>query len=330
VTGAHVKKRLRAIRAGNIARGLNTGRKLLLAAAGMLVLAGPIAIGIVNPPLIRAQAQAADAVAFEVASVKPLVPGDTLHPGFFAPGQIVGPDLVSYGRFVFRAPLQWLILFAYNLPLNPGDRLSGAPEWTGSREGLYDIEATGEFPAGLSYKARMDRAKLMAQALLADRFKLKIRRETKEIPVYVLTVAKGGPKLQRADIEEKDCPVPDRYAVPPQDPRTLCHFSNATGRVGIHARAVSISDLVRDLENFTGRPLLDKTGIEGLYHIETTGWQGIDLGPPAPGAKTEDGTDLADVPTLFMVLGKLGLKMESTKAKSEVYVIDHIEKPTEN
>ena len=56
----------------------------------------------------------------------------------------------------------------------------------------------------------------------------------------------------------------------------------------------------------------------------------MDLGPPAPGDKTEDGTDLANVPTLFMVLGKLGLKMESTKAKSKVYVIDHIEKPTEN
>jgi uncharacterized protein (TIGR03435 family) len=329
VTGAHVKTRLRAILAGNSARELNTGRKLLLAAAGMLVVAGPVAIGIVNPPLIRAQAQPAEVVAFEVASVKPMVPGDTLHPGFFLSSQFVGPS-VSGGRFVFRSPLQWLILFAYNLPLNPGDRLSGAPEWTLSREGYYDIEATGEFPAGLSYKARMDRAKLMAQALLADRFKLKIRRETKEIPVYVLTVAKGGPKLQKADIEEKDCPVFKPSAVPPQDPGTFCHVTNAGPGGGIHARAASISDLVRDLENYTYRPLLDKTAIAGLYHIETTGWQRMDLGPPAPGAKTEDGTDLADVPTLFTVLEKLGLKMESTKAKSEVYVIDHIEKPTEN
>jgi bla regulator protein blaR1 len=143
VTGAHVKTRLRAILAGNIARELNTGRKLLLAAAGMLVVAGPIAIGVVNPPLIRAQAQPADAVAFEVASVKPLAPGDT---------RFVGPDLVSGRRFVFRFSLYFLITFAYDLPFFPGGRLSGAPEWTRSREGIYDIEATGEFPAGLPYK----------------------------------------------------------------------------------------------------------------------------------------------------------------------------------
>jgi uncharacterized protein (TIGR03435 family) len=64
--------------------------------------------------------------------------------------------------------------------------------------------------------------KLMLQALLADRFKLVIHGETKEIPVYALVVGKGGPKLQKADIEEKDCPEV-APATGPGTPNTACH-----------------------------------------------------------------------------------------------------------
>jgi len=92
-----------------------------------------------------------------------------------------------------------------------------------------------------------------------------------------------------------------------------------------------MSDLASFVENWTDRPLVDKTGIKGLYHMETTGWLPMQPGPPpAPGAKAEDGTKVEDLPTIFTVFKRLGLKMESQKGRVDVYVIDHVEKPSEN
>jgi uncharacterized protein (TIGR03435 family) len=92
-----------------------------------------------------------------------------------------------------------------------------------------------------------------------------------------------------------------------------------------------MSDLVSFVGIWTGRPLVDKTGLTGLYRIETKGWLPMQPGPPhPPGTNSEDGRDLADVPTLFQVMEGLGLRMESQKDNVDVYIIDHIERPTEN
>ncbi len=170
----------------------------------------------------------------------------------------------------------------------------------------------------------------MLQTQLADRFKLKIRRETKEMPVYALVVAKGGPKLQKADIQEKDC-TEGPFIVLPGTPNTACH-SFIGGQVrAIHARAVTLADVVTWVENWTDRPLVDKTGIGGLYRIDTARWQPMDPGssPPPPGA-IQDGVGVADLPTIFEVFEKLGLKIESQRGQVETYVIEHVEKPSGN
>ncbi len=168
----------------------------------------------------------------------------------------------------------------------------------------------------------------MLQALLADRFKLKIRRETKEMPVYAIVVAKGGPKLEQADIQEKDC-TEGPFIVMPGTPNTACH-SFIGGQVrAIHARAVSLADVGAYVENWADRPIVDKTGLDGLYRIETTPWQSMNLTSSPPGAK-QDGVDVADLPTIFEVFDKLGLKLESQRGQVETYVIDHVEKPSEN
>jgi len=304
--------------ANRITLKLNVGRRLLLAAAA------PIVIGLMNAPRIRGQSQPTEAVAFEAASVKPHAPGDN---------RFKLPEFLPGGRFVSSAPLRIVIATAYNLPFNLSVRLSGGPDWLTKPDSVFDIEATagpGGIPPGLTVKARNDRVKLMLRALLADRFKLAIHRETKEIPVYALVVGKGGPKLQKADIEEKDCPE-SAPATAPGTPNTACHtFMGGRGR-GLHSRAVDMSDLASFVENWTDRPLLDKTGIKGLFHIETSGWLPMEPGPPpAPGAKSEDGSEMADLPTLFGVFEQLGLKMESQRDRVDVYVIDHVARPSEN
>ena len=325
VTGSNLKRRIEEIMAHRIAQNMDFGRKLLITAVGMAALAAPILIGMTNAFPLRAQSQTTQ--AFEVVSVKPYQ-GDGRD--------LRAPEFLPGGRFTSKAPFVMVIATAYNIPVQlAGARITGAPSWMNftrnSVDGIYDIEATapkGAVPDGLSPEARADRYRLMLQALLADRFKLVIRRESKEMPVYVLAVGKGGPKLQKADIEEKDCPANPGGS---GDGNIVCHrFNGGRGR-GMHARAVNMSDLTNFVQSWTDRPLIDKTGIEGLYHIETEPWQPMELtsSSPAPGTK-QDGVDLADLPTIFTVFERLGLKLEPQKGKVDMYVIEHIEKPAQN
>ncbi|HVW07274.1 MAG TPA: TIGR03435 family protein [Bryobacteraceae bacterium] len=252
--------------------------------------------------------------AFAVASVKLHKDGPIQRSGF------------SGGRFTFTGPLIFLIAEAYQLPVNSSPRLTGAPQWLGGRNDMYDIDANGTFPDNLTTSARKERERLMLQSLLADRFKLVIRHETKEMPVYVLVVDAGGPKLEKSSVTEADCPQAE------SDGQVPCHqFNGGQGR-GLHARAASMDDLASFVENWTNRPLLNRTGITGLWKIESQPWLSIDApdNPPAPGAKGEGGVDMADLPTLFQVFEKLGLKMKADRAAVEAYTIVDIQRPTEN
>ena len=257
---------------------------------------------------------------FDVASVRPHAAGD----------EFISPKFLPNGNFVSKGSLFLVIAAAYDLLPNRGGRLIGGPDWLRTRSGALTIQATSVVPPGLSIRERNERMRLMLQALLADRFNLKIHRETKEMPVWALVVAKGGPKLQKADVEEKDCtegPFIEMSGLP----NTACHsFMGGQVRV-IHAHAVTLADVAAYVDNWTGRPVVDKTGLEGLYHIETTPWAPMELksSQPSPGAK-QDGLDVADLPTIFEVFQRLGLKMESQKGQIETYVVDHIEKPSEN
>ncbi len=177
-----------------------------------------------------------------------------------------------------------------------------------------------------SEQARLEKMRLMLLALLIDRFKLVMRKDTRELPIYAVVVAKGGPRLEKAKIGEAECLVEGV-----RDFGALCHsFNGGQGR-GLHGAAVDVSDLALYAENWAQRPVVDKTGIKGLFHIETKPWQPITLGPaPADGAKAEDGSDAADVPTLFTVFRDLGLKLESQKDRVDVFRIERLERPSEN
>jgi uncharacterized protein (TIGR03435 family) len=118
--------------------------------------------------------------SFEVASIKPNATED-----FRQMRMRVSPG----GRFSATAITpRSLLVYAYNLPMNQSERLVGVPQWTGMER--FDIEAKGAADANVETMRRM------VQQLLKDRFHLAIRKETKDVTVYALTVAAGGPKME--------------------------------------------------------------------------------------------------------------------------------------
>jgi uncharacterized protein (TIGR03435 family) len=270
-----------------------------------------------------AQSQPATRIAFEVASVKENRSGD------FRNGAL---QFLPSGRFVVRGiPLMTVIAIAYDLPYY-SDRLTGGPDWI--RTSVYDIEATAEpgaIPAGTPAVVRREKMRMMLQTLLADRFKMSIRRETRERPVYAVTVAKGGPKLEKAAVEEKNCVDEPKG---PDDYPKVCHAFCCGQGQGIHAQAVSMPDLAVGVSSFADRPVIDKTGIKGLFNIQTEGWVPMRPRPPRPLGQEPTAEDLACAdparPTLYQIFDRLGLKLESQRAPVEMFVIEHAEKPGEN
>ena len=194
-------------------------------------------------------AQTKTAPAFAAASIKT---NPSTGPG------LSGWQFLPGGRLrIQNMPLYMIVAHAYNVPFQ-SQRLSGGPDWI--RGDRFDIEATAEpgaIPTGASPDERDKTMRIMLQALLAERFHLKIRREIKDQPVYAIVVGKGGPKLKPAAIEEKDC---ESDAAKDID----CHnFHGGRGR-GLHAKAANIADLALFVSNWTDRPLVDRTGLQGL------------------------------------------------------------------
>ena len=320
VTGSNLKRRIEQIMAHRIARNMDLGRKLLLAVAGLAAVAAPIVIGMTDALPLRGQAPA-PRLAFEVASVKLNTSTDPRG---------MGMQILPGGRLVASAPPIFFVATAYGLPF-PTDRVTGGPDWLRSER--YDIEATpesGAIPAGTTVKERNDKVHLMLQKLLAERFKLVIRREIKELPVYAVTVKKDGPKLQKAAVAEKDCSETTKS---PQDPASCHTFSGGQGQ-GIHAQAVSMSDLASYASGWADRPVIDKTSLKGLFSIQTEGWVPMRPRPVRPAGQDPTPEDLAFAdptrPTLFQIFDRLGLKLESQKAPVETFVIESAERPTEN
>lgn len=264
----------------------------------------------------QSQTKEAATPKFELSSVKPNKSPD-LNKALlqFLPG----------GRFVAtNIPLIQVIAAGWDLALQ-SQRLELAP---GVRmpDDIYDIEATageGAIPSSLTAEARTLKMRLMIQALLEDRFKLKIRREPREQPVYALVIAKSGPKLKKSRFQEPKCPEefgPNFFSNP------ACHWLSGGQDAGLHGGSVTIASVVEYLQNFTDRPLFDKTGLTDFYDIQTEGWLPMRV-PPQAG---NSGVDGPDRPTLFEVFEKLGLHMESQRAVIDTFVIDHVEKPHEN
>jgi uncharacterized protein (TIGR03435 family) len=161
----------------------------------------------------------------------------------------------------------------------------------------------------------------MIRGLLADRFRLLMRVENKTMSVYALSVASGGPKLQKAAVDRKDC----TFDAGPE----ACH--NFAGGLGhpLNAKAIDMDDLVHYIGNWTDLPVMNRTGLNGLFTVNTEGWVPMRLPPPPPNA-TPAVDPFAGLPSIFTVLGKLGLELRRQEDILPVYTVERIERPAAN
>jgi uncharacterized protein (TIGR03435 family) len=213
------------------------------------------------------------------------------------------PDAVTITNYRLR----FLIPYAYKIAVY---QLAGAPQWLDSNK--YDILARA--PKGSS----QDQIRLMVQQLLIDRFGLKFHRERKEISGYAVVLAKDGPKFT---IEKK----PDQ---PGKDDGRV-----GAGRGMARGHMISSAVFAQALSLYLERPVLDQTGIDGLFNFELR-WTPNETEPQLGGAALPVGATSTDPsgPSLITALQEqLGLKLITQRSEIDMFVIDHLQEvPTEN
>jgi len=214
-----------------------------------------------------------------------------------------------------------LLSYAYDVSANPSPRLFSLPGWTIGE--MYDIEVSPHtnITAFSEVSETQSQTKQMIRRLLADRFKLVMRVENKRMPAYALTVTSSRRQLQRSTISTKKC----IFDTGPDG----CHnFVIGFGHP-LNAKAISMDDLAHYIENWTDLPVVNRTQLGGLFSVNTPGWLPMRLPPPPPGF-TPNSNMFANLPTIFTVLGTLGLELRRQEETLPVYTVEHIERPAEN
>jgi uncharacterized protein (TIGR03435 family) len=238
----------------------------------------------------QAPAAQSEPPRFEVASIRPNADAKR-KPS-------IGPS-PGGERFTARnMPLLWLISSAYDVSIR---QVSGLPASLSSKS--YDIEAKSARPASREQMMRMLRT------LIEDRFKLRLRHETKDLRAYVLTVAKGGPRLDQnkngADMEAGNSGAGREF------------YRNFSMPIFANILSAHLDDTV-----------VDKTGLSGSYDFK------LEFTPERVGQGSKDGHESApniEGPSLFTALREqLGLELRRQTVPVELLVIDHIEEPSEN
>lgn len=289
----------------------------LLSATTLFSLTALLAVGLIHASPMRAQSQTqaasgtAPVLEYEVATIKP-------NKSAIPPAVMTTDD----GIDIRNIPLGILLGVAFGVS---NDRITGGPEWLSDR---FDVSAkiNPDVADALKKLNPLDRRtarQRMLQALLTDRCKLVIHRDTKELSVFLLVVAKGGLKLQEGK---------------PADASAEGVGGTGTMQFGQNGlmtfKAMPLSALVLILSQQVGRTVLDKTGLTGRYDFT---WQfnqnagpGSGRGGPAAGANPAASAD-SEPASIFTVLQEeLGLKLDSGKGPVEIIVIDHIDRPSEN
>jgi uncharacterized protein (TIGR03435 family) len=285
--------------------------------------------------LVAAQlgAQTAKNPEFEVASVRANKSGDQTAQSNFplGPGSVYVPNGGHFSTTNY--PLTTYIYFAYKIMGNQEQALRAQlPEWVTTEH--FDIEARTDGNTSLDTK---DQMRLMMRSLLADRFKLVMHTETRQVPVFGLVLAKPGktgPWLQ-AHPDDSSCwgPAPPANQVAAQFPALcggLLPMLPAPSRaVKFGARNVTMQFIANQLTALgqLDRPVFDQTGLRGSFDFA------LEFTPEFNGNQSTP-TDLGAVrqAPVFMdaLQEQMGLKLLSQKGSSDALILDHVERPSAN
>ena len=304
VSGSNVKNRIRDIMTNRAVANLGAAKKAVLATVGAVVLVAPIL------------AQSVPLPSFEVASVKPTSAGPPTVGVFGGAGLRFTPG----GAFeANNATLGSIIRLAYGLR---DFQTVGAPEWVDTDR--FDIQARG--PQG----AAETEAPARLQSLLAQRFALKVHRETRNGQMYALVLARAdrslGPRLRQSQVESPGgLGGGGGQCTPPGPPAPF----------NMRLCGVTMARLVElYLPMYAGRRVVDRTGLTGGFdlalYFDNRPIPGVGL---AGGLRILPGAEPppADAVSIFTALEEqLGLKLEAETGPVEVLVIDHVERPTPN
>jgi uncharacterized protein (TIGR03435 family) len=247
-----------------------------------------------DPPAPVVPMAATASPSFEVATIKPSQPN--------IPGKLIGG-----GRNfkTLNTTLSDLISFSYGIHAK---QIVGAPAWI--EEEHYDLAGEPDAKGAPS----LDQIRVMLQKLLADRFQLKFHRDKKELSVYALTVGKNGSKLTRSQAD------------PNAAPRLL--FTRLGNLPALNTTMADFASVMQGA--VLDKPVVDQTGLTGKWDFTLT-WTPDATQFIGLGAGTAPPPDSDAPPDLFTAIQQqLGLKLDSIKAPAEVFVIDHVEKPSDN
>ena len=275
-----------------------SGARLGLAASLSIALVICFRLGL-------ARAQSSAPPVFDVASIKPNITGCCPSFGFSQRGT-VDTDV----------SLRKLIALAYRLQ---DFEVYGGPRWVDADH--FDVEGITK-----DTKASPDRARLMLQSLLAERFRLKVHRETRQLPVYALVIDKRGPKIKLS--ADQISPTVNGPSQPGAGPN---HGAFKFGAGSMIGNAVGLSLLAGLLSQHLDRRVIDRTGLEGRFDIQLRWTPGQGEAPFDPGGNLVPAVaDFSGSSIFTAIQEQLGLKLESKRGPVEVTVIDQAEKPSEN
>ena len=291
---------------------------------GRLSLCVPIAVAIA---VALARAQTASAERFEVASIKP----------YKGPVTMISSNTEPGGRFVAQQQsLRDLIGLAYKVR---DSQIVGGPDWLGTARFDITAKADRELPA-FDPGGGTGPLEQMLQALLADRFKLVAHRETRELPIFALVMARSdgrpGEKLRRSST---DCASVFADRARAGQPGPLVTGDRPTCGMVVSPWSIRIgggplSQLTMVLTNMTNRFVVDRTGLTGNYDVDLQ-WtpQGMRIGRP-PGDAPSGPAFPAPPPdangaTLETAIQEqLGLKLDPQRGPVPVLVIERVDQPT--
>lgn len=245
---------------------------------------------------VKAALDSSAAPGFDVAAIHPHTP---------APHER-SHIIDSNGRFAtINVDLKTIIQWAYDLPQS---RIVGGPSWLGSAR--WDIEAKADNALDMQkdydHTAAWEQKREMVQALLADRFHLAVHKETREMPIYDLVIAKGGPRFTASKADGS-------------------RFDRSNGRIAVEGGDNTVDVLAEQLAEVLGRIVMNKTGIAGRYKIALVWTPDDRVAPPSSGSADDAG------PSIFTALQEqAGLKLTPNKEPVPVLVIDDAKMASDN